>query len=129
MSIIWVVAAAFFAVCCAVMAKNKNRNVALWLLLGAVLGLIAFVTIALLSNLCAYCGHNFSKNSDGLHCGHCGKGKNLDKEELAKYEILAQTALEQGCTLKLDGVKITVVQRTGARLHFVGVDALEEYFA
>ena len=41
----------FWAVCCGILANNKNRNVVAWSIAGLLLGLFALIPLALLPKL------------------------------------------------------------------------------
>lgn len=117
----------FFAICCGLLAKGKNRNPMIWLGFGIIGGIISFIVIVLLPRLCLYCSSNFNKNSDGVHCGSCGKPETLSEAERLQLDSLTQALAEQGSRVKVDGVRITVTQHSGASLNFVGVQSLEDY--
>lgn len=117
----------FFALICAIMANGKNRNVLLWCLLGGVGGVVSFVVLALLPYLCPYCHHTFGHNSDGLHCGSCGQPDQLSETDLHTLEALKTALSDKGWKIKVNGVKFTVTQSSGATLKFVGLQALEDY--
>ncbi|WP_370980437.1 hypothetical protein [Agaribacterium sp. ZY112] len=127
MNILFIIFAIFFATLCGVMAKRKNRNIALWVVLGAIGGLVSFIVLALIPYICPHCSKNFSKDSDGTRCGSCGKRDALDSNELIKLESFKETLMEKGISVKHDGVKITITQKSGAKLKFVGIDSLEKY--
>jgi hypothetical protein len=119
--------AALFAFCCGVMAKKKNRNVAVWTIIGFIGGIFSYFIIAFIPYQCAYCRNSFNKNSDGVHCGSCGETNKLNEGDLIKITELEKVVIEKGSSLEVNGVKIKLIQSTGAKLNFVGVKSLEDY--
>lgn len=127
MSVLIISSCVFFAICCGLLAKGKNRNAIIWGGLGIIGGIISFIAIAVMPRLCAYCSNSFNKGSDGHHCGSCGKSESFNEAEKLQLNKLIQTLVEQGSTVKVDGVRIKVTQSSGALLSFVGVQSLEDY--
>ena len=109
------------------MAKNKNRNILVWAALGAIGNLVAYFSIAFITSLCPYCKKDPRNKIDRIHCGNCNKANKLSEVELIRLKDLRNVVQKNGDRIKVDGVKITLIQRHGAKLNFVGLESLEEY--
>lgn len=117
----------FFALSCGIMANRKNRQIILCAMLGGVGGILTYVLLACMPYLCPFCHNNFSKNADGEACGSCGQLDKLTEDDLLQLKGLEEGFRHKGWQLKVDGVILTLVQSTGAKLKFVGVKQLQDY--
>ena len=122
-----ILAASFFSLCCGFMAKNKNRNIALWSILGFIGFALPFIILAFLPFNCSFCGNDFATNSDGIHCGSCGKAERFTNDELTQLKHLTDKLAKRGMSVRSEGVKVIVTQSSGARKKFTGLEALKDY--